>query len=873
MRRSPPFDLTYPVDTLASSNFPFFYNTTALNFSGARILYRNKFHYDNYYDTLTYSVSGGQVNVTVRRKIGFTPPGDILDSLDTLIVLRVPLSTCGQNLTSPLIWNSSPAAVLNSQLQSLKNRMTWQNDTISLCPSFSFSSPPNISISTSPVCPDRPITFILNMSGSFLPDSFLVVAERISPSPSPPVIYPNIVTLVSGTYRFSLSFPTGGTYTVQVIGIYKKCSCGATIASRNVAVAPKPAQLVIYGRDTIYAGGSAAYSLSQTPLTSSWAITYDGGSSPLACNNQTSCSITFTPIPNPPRIDTINVTYTLPGSPCAEKVDKQVVILPCPTSGGTITVSPTTPCPGQRAELTLTGAPPGYDSLRWHKYTGSTWTPITNEGTGMTQLTYTTPPLTPGNHEYQVILYYGGCRVASTSLTLNVSNTGLVREFYGLQTPICVGDTIQLYAEGPGVWYTPDGQGTFPYPNDPEGEYIPAPSDTGQVRICWVILPQDTTQCRDTRKDTLCLYATVLPSDASGAFSIPPESDTICLGGRVALFGEVFSGTGGVWIADTASGSFYPNVFSPQAYYIPGPSDVGKWIRIAWVVSGTTCGTATYIDSVYIDAGMQVKIVAPNTICDNVALSLSASPPMDSLLWFRGSITSVMASGGFTRTNPRFLTTGASYDAGVLPAGMDTFCIYLRQGKCESVDEFPIQVAQSPRAAFDASPRITTMNDPRITFTSQSQGANSYTWDFGDLSRITVDSTQTIIQHAYSAPGTYSVVLYVQNRLGCSDFYVCTDCIQILPRRVYLPNAFSPNGDGKNDSFRILPIEEGFYFTRLEVFDRWGQIVFAGDNISEWKGEGKDGLPLDAGSYSYRAVILIPDEGLFTYTGVVHIVR
>ncbi|MCS7154164.1 MAG: gliding motility-associated C-terminal domain-containing protein, partial [Bacteroidia bacterium] len=127
--------------------------------------------------------------------------------------------------------------------------------------------------------------------------------------------------------------------------------------------------------------------------------------------------------------------------------------------------------------------------------------------------------------------------------------------------------------------------------------------------------------------------------------------------------------------------------------------------------------------------------------------------------------------------------------------------------------------------------------------------------------------------HVYSAPGVYSVVLYVENDLGCSDFYVCTDCIQILPRRVYLPNAFSPNGDGRNDSFRILPTEEGFYFTRLEIFDRWGQIVYAGDNISEWKGEGKDGQPLDAGAYTYRAVILIPDEGLFTYTGLVHIVR
>jgi gliding motility-associated-like protein len=164
------------------------------------------------------------------------------------------------------------------------------------------------------------------------------------------------------------------------------------------------------------------------------------------------------------------------------------------------------------------------------------------------------------------------------------------------------------------------------------------------------------------------------------------------------------------------------------------------------------------------------------------------------------------------------------------------------------------------------------MNSSTVTFTSQSQGAISHVWNFGDPNQPSVDSVPNPT-FSYSAPGTYTVVLYVQNALGCSDFYVCTNCIQVLPRRVYLPNAFSPNGDGKNDVFRILPLTENFRFTRLEVFDRWGQPVFSGDDLLEWAGRGEGGKPLDPGTYSYRALILIPDEGLVTHTGVVHIVR
>lgn len=855
-------------DTLASSNFPFFYNTTALNFNNARILYRNKFHDNNYYAPLTYSVSGGRVNVTVQRRIGFTPPGHALDALDTIIVLRVPLFACGPQLTSELIWDSLPAAVLNHQLQSLKPRLDWLNSVRHLCPPLSATA--TITPTSSPICPGTPVTFGFTPTGSLIPDSFLVQVQ--AGGGLPPVLYPGIVSPSGGGYLFTLTFSESGSYTITLTGIDSRCLCEESpVGTLSLTVSPLPPVISIQGRDTVYAGGTATYTLSQPPATATWYLIEGVNATPLG--GGLSQTVTFSSNTPLPRVDTIVVTYTVSSTPCPNKAYKYVVVMPCP-SGGSVTSSNMAPCAGEAVVLELTGYPPAPDSLRWEKNTGSGWTPIyAGDGYGATSPTYVTAPLAPGTYDYRVRLHYGACVVLSPSITLTVSSTPLQREFYGLTTPACVGDTIQLNAEGSGVWLTPNGLGTFTDTLDPKGAYVSSPNDPPQVEICWVIRSQDLGACRDPQRDTLCLTATLNASDASGAFSIPPAEKTVCFGGRVKVEGIITSGSGGFWFSDNGRGTFYPRVDTSTAYYVPAVEDVGSWIRVSWIVRGATCGTAIYTDSLFVEPGTQVRISAPNRICERVALGLAAVPAQGDILWFRGSVSSVLASGGFNQNNPRFLTQGPTYEAGVLPVGRDTFVVYLRQGSCESIDEFPVEVVPSPRAAFDADPRVTTMNNPRIRFVSQSQGASGYIWDFGDLNRLTTDSTQTVVEHIYRAPGTYSVVLYVENELGCSDFYVCTDCIQILPRRVYLPNAFSPNGDGKNDAFRVLPLEEGFRFTRLEVFDRWGQPVFAGDDIAEWKGEGKNGQPLDPGAYSYRAVILIPDEGLFTYTGVVHIVR
>ena len=72
---------------------------------------------------------------------------------------------------------------------------------------------------------------------------------------------------------------------------------------------------------------------------------------------------------------------------------------------------------------------------------------------------------------------------------------------------------------------------------------------------------------------------------------------------------------------------------------------------------------------------------------------------------------------------------------------------------------------------------------------------------------------------------------------------------------VILPNAFSPNGDGLDDVFKIINPEDIESITRFEVFNRWGNPVFTTSN----KYEGWDGFingkpqPLDTYVYNLHA--------------------
>jgi gliding motility-associated-like protein len=93
-------------------------------------------------------------------------------------------------------------------------------------------------------------------------------------------------------------------------------------------------------------------------------------------------------------------------------------------------------------------------------------------------------------------------------------------------------------------------------------------------------------------------------------------------------------------------------------------------------------------------------------------------------------------------------------------------------------------------------------------------------------------------------------LLRVSDDRSCVDF----DSVKIRTFKepdIYVPNAFTPNGDGKNDLFYVFPV--GFGLDYLKIFDRWGNLVFATANHTKgWDGTF-NGQQLNSGAFVWIA--------------------
>ncbi len=99
-----------------------------------------------------------------------------------------------------------------------------------------------------------------------------------------------------------------------------------------------------------------------------------------------------------------------------------------------------------------------------------------------------------------------------------------------------------------------------------------------------------------------------------------------------------------------------------------------------------------------------------------------------------------------------------------------------------------------------------------------------------------------------------------------------------LDKQVYIPNAFSPNGDGRNDLFVIYGGPGVSEIRRLRVFDRWGELVFDERNLPpNQPGRGWDGSfggqKLNPGIFAYIAEIEFIDGQVEVFEGAVNLLR
>ena len=143
-----------------------------------------------------------------------------------------------------------------------------------------------------------------------------------------------------------------------------------------------------------------------------------------------------------------------------------------------------------------------------------------------------------------------------------------------------------------------------------------------------------------------------------------------------------------------------------------------------------------------------------------------------------------------------------------------------------------------PSAGFTMNPNPASILVPQINFKDLSIGNGAivkWEWSFGD----DVYESASNPVHTYLEPGTYKVRLVIVNQYGCVDTTYRT--MEVGPEFVfYIPNAFTPDNDSKNDYFFGSGIGIADY--RMDIFDRWGNRIFYTTNLSiGWDGKANGG--------------------------------
>jgi len=488
---------------------------------------------------------------------------------------------------------------------------------------------------------------------------------------------------------------------------------------------------------------------------------------------------------------TYTVTITGTGS-CTTTAQTSVVVNLKPTI--VITPPAVQICNGSDTTLTASGA------------TTYTWTPTSgiSPTTGATTTAGPTATTTYTAHGTA-----NGC-TDSTQVVVTVINIPSI-----LITPttvaICPGEQTSLTASG-GISYTWSPVG-IPVPST-DSIITASPSGTTTYTVTGTALG-----CSGTATATVTIKP--LPQ-----LNFAPQNPAICVNGSLSL-----SATGAdtyQWSPDsTLSANTGSTVMAN-----PHTSSV-------YTLSGTLNGCK---DSIQVPLNVNplptISILAtPPSGCQPLHTSFSATstPSAQTYAWTMGNnVTSILPT-----PNVVFLDSGL-FDVSLTVTDIN--------GCTNSITETDfITVHPKPHVSFTISPEFGYVSK-EVIFTSSITAPNSqWSWSFGDGQSSTVQSPTT--NHYYGTTGEMNVLHTYTNEFGCSDTATLPYTVII---RIVIPNVFTPNNDGANDTFKIegLDYVEGAV---MKIYNRWGRKIYESENYkNDWNGEDfADGV--------YFYVLTLPD--------------
>ncbi|MCW3125197.1 MAG: hypothetical protein JWO03_855, partial [Bacteroidetes bacterium] len=304
-------------------------------------------------------------------------------------------------------------------------------------------------------------------------------------------------------------------------------------------------------------------------------------------------------------------------------------------------------------------------------------------------------------------------------------------------------------------------------------------------------------------------------------------SQGICPGGSLSFHGQIITSPG--VYRDTLPG---PGCDSIVILTVTSPAIITQVTRV--ICFG---GNTSFAGQVISSAGVYSDTLTAASGCDSIVVLAVAV-----LVRPVGNIAQTICNGDSVLFDGRTISTAGTYmDTLVTPAG------------CDSIVALTITLAPRPVAGFSIEPVGDSIPLGIISVINTSINTDSVFWLLNNqLITLLRDTVLPI-----TASGDYCIRLIASSNAGCSD--TTQQCIYVFENSFAMPNAFTPNGDGKNDLFYPVFVGQSNGLVReFKVYNRWGQQIY-NDPTHGWDGK-YNGEPQPGEAYTYFIVVNLPDS-------------
>ncbi len=627
----------------------------------------------------------------------------------------------------------------------------------------------------------------------------------------------------SSNFNLNWNFGDGGTgtgttvvHTYTAAGIYtvtvNKAGCGPCMAfgSYTVQVYPAP-NATLSVNSPVCIGGTASFTNTfNNGVSYSWT----------GPNNYTSTA--QNPVIN-------NVTTTMAGIYTCVTTDANgctgTSTVSLATYQATMSAAANSPvCPGSTLNLTASG-------------NGNySWTGPNNFTSTQHNSSFIAANNSGGTYLVTATLT-GNC-YASASVTVAISTTSVSANNNG---PVCSGNNVQLHAFGNGtfVWYGPNG-----YTSNLQNPVIN--NATANASGVYTVVITSAQGCTATATTNVLVNSQKVLNPSCS----PAE---LCEGGVINF--EALDGSG-------------------VSYLWKGPNGFVSTNANMGILDATLLNSGTYTLTMVDPAGctavgnVNVLVNAKPVIDIDMSKAISACAPVSNVEFEAIANSGIelewqLGNGQLDQTtNPKNLVYNT--------AGIFTITLTGTNAKgCKAEIQKTFETYPTPIANFDIGNNGSTWVNGTTQFTDLSSRAKIVNWDW-TFGNPDVTSTIQNPSFTYQDSGRYNVTLVVTSDKGCKSS-ISKTVIVGDEMGLFLPNAFTPNGDGSNDVF--LAIANNITKFEMLIFNRGGSLVFQSSDIKKgWDGTYKGQLS-ENNVYVYKVNYIGKDSKSHVLTGSITLIR